>query len=105
MCGFLGLKELCNEVWAVEVLLWLPGVIFAAIKDNSLVVHTGSLLQLSLPKKVLHTRSRGDAERSSSLDAGVLAPRHRTLPESGQGSHFPSQERNAIDFIRLPVSH
>lgn len=74
MCGFLGLKELCNEVWAVEVLLWLPCVIFTAIKDNSLVLHTGSSLQLSLPRKVLGTRSHGDAERSSSLDEDVLIP-------------------------------
>lgn len=74
MCGFLGLKELCNEVWAVEVLLRLPCVIFTAIKDNSRVLHTGSLLQLSLPREVLDTRSCGDAEGKSSLDAGVLAP-------------------------------
>lgn len=74
MCSFLGLKELRNEVWAVKILFWLPCVIFTAIKDNSLVLHRGSLLQLSLPRKVLDTRSCGDAERSSCLDAGVLTP-------------------------------
>jgi len=60
MCSFLRLKELCNEVWAVEVLLWLPCVIFTGIKTSSLIYIQGQTQSPDI-------RSSGDAERSSRI--------------------------------------
>lgn len=78
MGGFLGLKELSDEVWAVKVLLRLPCVILTATTDNGLGLHTGTT------HKAPDTRASRNAEKSSRM---MVSSPHGT----GQGCQGPGQ--------------
>lgn len=34
VCGFLGLQKFCNQIWTVQVVFWLPRVIFPATQAH-----------------------------------------------------------------------